>query len=183
MRKALLLTIALTLAACGTAQPTPTPIPTAIVQPTNTPVATSTPVPTAALPTLTPTPAPDPAVVFLDWLGANGYEFLVDVRDGSKRYRSATDENTLAIDVYPSAVVAWDVLTGSKEETSVLHAATDVIINAVIAHGLDAEPLRAALSSPHSFPLALQMPDYSFLLEISGYGSVTARVEFFNQAP
>lgn len=180
-----LLATSLTLAACGKAQPAPTP--TATVYPTNTPVATSTPIPTAALPTLTPTPTPEPAVVFLDWLHANGYEFMGDVNGGGKRYAPTDDESTFVIDVYPSSVVAWDIITDSSKAATTLHKATTVIINAVVAHGLDAEPLRAALSSPHSFPLALQMPDYSFLLEVSNhssgivrYDSVTARVEFLD---
>lgn len=114
-------------------------------------------------------------------MDANGYVFTVDVNDGSKRYTSTSEKNGTAIDIYPDSVVAWDIIIESDDAPVVLYETTNVIINAIASHGLDTVPVRSALASPYQLPLALQVPGYSFLLENSQYGFVTARVRFFEQ--
>jgi hypothetical protein len=69
---------------------------------------------------------------------------------------------------------------GTEEATTLLRA-TDAMIGVIEAHGLDAEPIRAALAAPYQFPLTLQLPGYIFMLENEDhelYKTIRARVTF-----
>jgi hypothetical protein len=146
---------------------------------TSVPTPLPTPLPTVALPTVTPTPLPDPDGLFLEWLTAHHYEFVVDVRDGSKRYEAPGSE--MVIDLDPDSVLAWNMAFDGTEEATTLLRATDAMIGVIEAHGLDAEPIRAALAAPYQFPLTLQLPGYIFMLENEDhelYKTIRARVTF-----
>ena len=182
---AALIAVFLFLVACGpqVATPTATPAPTSTPIPTATPVPTNTPIPTVALPTLTPTPTVDPDEAFLSWLTAEGYEFLVNVNDGSVRYQKPGEDETQVVDIYPDGVLVWDLAFDSDDMVNFFHSAGDISVALIEAHGQDAEPIRSALASPHDYPLVLQLPGYVFLLEVEPaqlFSSVRMRVTFFD---
>lgn len=182
-----LFAISLAMTACGRSEPTPTPtattLPTSTNMPTATAVPTDTPVPTVALPTPTPSPTPDPAALFLDWLDTNGYRFIVDVRDGSKRYGHKTEDDDLVIDVYPNRVMAWNIVFDGQAEAVALYESTNIVIAALDIRDYDTQPIRAALAAPYQYPLTLQQSGYIFLLEKEDsdlFSTITASATFFD---
>lgn len=184
---ALFLAAIIGLAACGPQPNSSVVTPTATATPalTATPKLlppTPTPIPTIALPTVTPSPTLNPDAALSEWMDDNGFEFLVEVSDGSKRYRRPEPNDDLVIDVYPDGLLAWKIVFDEQAEASMLYLATDIAVRSIEMRGLDADPVRDALMSPYQYPLTLQAPGYLFLLEKEDeqlYSMISARVTFF----
>lgn len=159
---------ALLLAACAPQEPIVIEIPvTRVVEV----VVTATPNPApVALPT--PTAAPDMDA----WLAANGYEYVTDVSDGSRRYRAAGMR--LFLDVSPDSVLVHMAALNSGDFDPALRHVTRAMISLIEMHGYDAGPFEAALASPYQLPLVLQLPNYTVRVERGGVGP-QGRVTFF----
>lgn len=148
---------------------TPFPTITSEPAPTSTPVP-PTPIPTIALPTVTPAPTIDPDTAFLDWLKSQGYEFLVDVNDGSKRYvikdaQGDDAEGSPFVDIYSNGLIVDADTLEATDPNAVAYAITATAIKSIEVHGYDAGPVRDALQKSYRLPLMLQGNGYSFSLE------------------
>lgn len=150
---------------------TKTPIPTATAIPTRTATPLPpTPIPTIALPTVTPAPTIDPDTTFLDWLKSQGYEFLVDVNDGSKRYvikdaQGKDADGSPFVDIYPNGLIVDCDALEATDPNALVYGITATAIKSIELHGYDGGPVRDALQKSYRLPLMLQGNGYSFSLE------------------
>ena len=117
---------------------------------------------------------------FVTWMSAHHYSFWEVGDDGGKMYDDSASLPGIIITAYPNRVEAFNFALDDKQETNALLGIADIMVAAIEAHGLDPQPVRAALAAPHEFPLNLQAPGYVFLFrkEDSDATHISARVTF-----
>lgn len=117
---------------------------------------------------------------FVNWMSAHHYSFWKDGDDGSKLYDGKNSIPSIIIEAYPNHIDAFNFAFDDTGKTNALLGIADIMVAAIEAHGLDPEPVRAALAAPHEFPLSLQAPGYlfSFKKEDSVTTLIKANVTF-----